>query len=70
MVYKVNRSGLQLFNQLRQAYRNCFRELRSFRSADFRREDVERFVDYLRDQAIWEPRRGLRPLGVDPQRPG
>jgi len=56
MVYRVNQPGYRLFNDLRAAYRNCFRNLRDFRSPDFRPRDVERFVDYLREQSIWEPR--------------
>jgi hypothetical protein len=56
MVYKVNRSGFRLFTEIQEAYRNCLRDLRAFKSTDFRAEDVARFVDYLRDQSIWESR--------------
>lgn len=55
-VYRVNPSGFRLFNDLRAAYRDDKQDLRRFRSADFRAEDVKRFVDYLHEQSIWQPR--------------
>ena len=56
MVYKVNRPGFLLFTEIQEAYRNCMRDLRAFKSTNFRAEDVARFVEYLREQRIWEPR--------------
>lgn len=55
-VYRVNHSGFRLFNELRDGYRKGKRDLRTFESRDFRPEDVKRFVDYLHEQAIWNPR--------------
>lgn len=55
-VYRVNHSGFRLFNDLRAEYREGKQDLRTFESPDFRPEDVKRFVDYLHEQAIWEPR--------------
>lgn len=55
-VYRVNQGGFRLFNDLRAAYRKGKHDLRGFRSADFRAEDVKRFVDYLHEHSIWQPR--------------
>lgn len=51
-VYRVNHSGFRLFNDLRAEYRGGKQDLRTFKSPDFRAEDVKRFVDYLHEQAI------------------
>ena len=56
MVYKVNRPGFQLFTEIQETYRNCMQNLGAFKSTKFRAEDVTRFVEYLREQRIWEPR--------------
>jgi hypothetical protein len=53
-VYRVNPSGFRLFKELRAAFRDGMQDLREFESADFRREDVKRFVGYLREQSIWQ----------------
>ena len=56
MVYKVNRPGFLLFTEIQEAYGNCLRDLRAFKSPNFRAEDIAKFVEYLREHKIWEPR--------------
>lgn len=57
MVYKVNRTGLALFREIQQAHLSRQQDLRHFSSSSFDHADVTRFLEYLRDEMIWQPRR-------------
>jgi len=50
-VYKVNKPGLSLFKEIVAAHKN--KRLKEFRSGEFKKEDVESFVCFLKGAAIW-----------------
>lgn len=50
-IYKVNKAGLKLFNEIVKVHKKD--KLFGFKSSDFKREDVENFISFLKGAAIW-----------------
>ncbi len=51
-VYKVNKSGLELFREI-QLSEKTGEDLRSFKSKSFKHEDIAEFVAFLRGAGLW-----------------
>lgn len=51
-VYKVNKSGLNLFREL-QAYEKKGSNIDSFRSESFNNEDIKEFIAFLKGAGLW-----------------
>lgn len=52
-VFKVNKAGLRLFEEMRESYRAGARDLRKFKTEEFAAEDVARFTAFLHGAGLW-----------------
>ena len=50
-IYKVNKAGLELFNEMVEAHKKG--KLDKFKTSNFSRDDLESFVSFLKGAAAW-----------------